>query len=184
MSRFFIVPVGLLILMIVVLGVGLTLDPRQAPSPFIDKPTPAFSLTDLKHPYRTLNTHDILGKVWLVNVWASWCVSCRGEHPLLMELARSSKVSLFGLNYKDRREDALRWLDSIRRHRGGILNVASITGFVPGPGMAAPLSPGYGSIESVGVSLFTTYVLPFEITGLLMLTAVIGAVVLARKKIA
>jgi NADH-quinone oxidoreductase subunit J len=61
-------------------------------------------------------------------------------------------------------------------HRGGAL--------VPGPGMAAPLAPGYGSIESVGVSLFTTYVLPFEITGLLMLAAVIGAVVLARKKIA
>jgi cytochrome c biogenesis protein CcmG/thiol:disulfide interchange protein DsbE len=105
------IPIGLTILLIVALGVGLTLDPLQAPSPYLDKPVSPFTLKDLRNPSKTLNEQDLSGKVWLVNVWASWCVSCRSEHSLLMKLAQSDKVSLFGLNYKDRREDALHWLD-------------------------------------------------------------------------
>jgi cytochrome c biogenesis protein CcmG/thiol:disulfide interchange protein DsbE len=113
MNRFVVLPIGVFVLLVVVLSVGLMLDPRQIASPFIDKPVPVFSLQDLKDPSKTLTNRDLAGKVWLVNAWASWCVSCLQEHPLLMELARTGKVSLFGLNYKDRREDALQWLDSM-----------------------------------------------------------------------
>jgi cytochrome c biogenesis protein CcmG/thiol:disulfide interchange protein DsbE len=82
------------------------------PSPLIEKLAPKFSLANFADPSKTLTNQDLLGKVWLFNVWASWCVSCRHEHPLLMEMARSGKVSLFGLNYKDRPEDARHWLES------------------------------------------------------------------------
>ena len=89
---------------------GLSLDPRKVPSPLIDKPAPAFSLTRLKQPEAKLGTEDLKGKVTLFNVWATWCVACRSEHPVLMQLAESGKVAIYGLNYKDNREEAQRWL--------------------------------------------------------------------------
>ena len=92
------------------LAVGLKLDPREVPSPLIDKPAPAFSLPRLDAPEQQLTLSDLKGKVWLLNVWASWCVACRIEHPVLVELAKSGAVPIYGLNYKDQREDALAWL--------------------------------------------------------------------------
>jgi len=89
---------------------GLSLDPRKVPSPLIDKPAPAFLLTRLKQQEATLGTADLKGKVTLFNVWATWCVACRSEHPVLMQLAESGKVAIYGLNYKDKRAEAKRWL--------------------------------------------------------------------------
>lgn len=89
---------------------GLSLDPRKVPSPLIDKPAPEFSLTRLKEPEVMLSSSDLKGKVTLFNVWATWCVACRSEHPVLMQLARSGKVAIYGLNYKDEREAAKQWL--------------------------------------------------------------------------
>ena len=85
-------------------------DPHEVPSPLIDKPAPEFALTRLDKPEQTIRRADMLGKVWLLNVWASWCVSCRQEHPVLVELSKSGIVPVYGLNYKDQRDDALRWL--------------------------------------------------------------------------
>ena len=73
----FLIPAAIFILLVVVLGIGLTLDPREVPSPLIDKPAPPFNLTQLDHPDKTISQKDMLGKVWMLNVWASWCVSCR-----------------------------------------------------------------------------------------------------------
>lgn len=92
------------------LAVGLKLDPREVPSPLIDKPAPAFSLPRLDDPQQQLALADLKGKVWLLNVWASWCVACRIEHPVLVDLAKSGAVPVYGLNYKDQRADALAWL--------------------------------------------------------------------------
>jgi cytochrome c biogenesis protein CcmG/thiol:disulfide interchange protein DsbE len=92
------------------LAVGLNRDPRQVPSPFIGKPAPAFSLPQLAEPGQRLSPQDLRGQVWLLNVWASWCVACRIEHPLLVQLAQRGVVPLYGLNYKDQRDDALAWL--------------------------------------------------------------------------
>lgn len=108
----FIIPIGLFALLGVLLAVGLKLDPRKIPSPLVDKPLPAFSLPTLDSPGRRLANADFKGKVVLVNVWASWCVACRQEHPLLMTLARAKQVPLIGLNYKDKREDALHVLQT------------------------------------------------------------------------
>jgi cytochrome c biogenesis protein CcmG/thiol:disulfide interchange protein DsbE len=94
----------------VFLGIGLGLNPREIPSPLIDKPAPAFDLVQLHEPGKSLTTKDMQGKVWLLNVWASWCVSCREEHPVLVELAKTRVVPIVGLNYKDQRPEALRWL--------------------------------------------------------------------------
>jgi cytochrome c biogenesis protein CcmG/thiol:disulfide interchange protein DsbE len=93
-----------------VLGVGLQLNPREVPSPFIDKPAPAFSLPLVHEPQRQLSTQELKGQVWLLNVWASWCVACRVEHPLLVELSRKNAVPIYGLNYKDDRRAAMEWL--------------------------------------------------------------------------
>ena len=106
----FLLPLGLFITLVVFLGIGLGLNPREIPSPFIDKPTPAFNLTQLHEPDKTISPKDMLGKVWLLNVWASWCVSCRVEHPVLMDLARQGVVPIVGLNYKDKREAGTGWL--------------------------------------------------------------------------
>jgi cytochrome c biogenesis protein CcmG, thiol:disulfide interchange protein DsbE len=103
-------PLGAFVLLAMVLGVGLQLNPREVPSPFIGKPAPAFRLPRLHQPDQPLATADLRGQVWLLNVWASWCVACRVEHPLLVELSRNQQVPIYGLNYKDDRRAALEWL--------------------------------------------------------------------------
>lgn len=108
----FIIPIALFALLGVLLAVGLKLDPRKIPSPLVDKPLPAFSLPTLENPSRSLSNEDFKGKVVLINVWASWCAACRQEHPLLMEVARAKQVPLIGLNYKDKRDDAQRVLQT------------------------------------------------------------------------
>lgn len=89
---------------------GLYLDPREVPSPLIDKPAPDFRVESLETPERMVDRKDMLGKVWLLNTWASWCGACREEHPLLVEFARSAAVPIVGLNYKDERAAGMRWL--------------------------------------------------------------------------
>ena len=109
MNRY-LLPLGIVLVLVVFLGIGLGLNPRESPSPLIDKPAPAFDLVQLHEPGKSLTTQDMRGQVWLLNVWASWCVSCREEHPVLVELAKTRVVPIVGLNYKDQRPEALRWL--------------------------------------------------------------------------
>ena len=106
----YLIPLVAFIVLAAFLLVGLTLNPRQVPSPLIDKPAPIFQLNHLHEPERLMASNDNLGKVWLLNVWASWCVACRDEHPLLVQLANSGIVPIYGLNYKDERNTALQWL--------------------------------------------------------------------------
>lgn len=103
-------PLTAFALLAVALAAGLNLNPREVPSPFIGKPAPAFRLTQLHEPTRQLAPADLLGQVWMLNVWASWCVACRVEHPLLVELSRQAQAPIYGLNYKDDRRNALEWL--------------------------------------------------------------------------
>jgi cytochrome c biogenesis protein CcmG/thiol:disulfide interchange protein DsbE len=100
-------PLAVFLVMAGFLAVGLNRDPREVPSPLVDKPAPAFNLPRLDAPEQMISTQDLRGQVWLLNVWASWCVACRQEHPLLVDLARAGTVKVYGLNYKDKREDAL-----------------------------------------------------------------------------
>jgi len=104
------VPLGMFLLLAVLLGIGLRLNPREVPSPLVGKPAPAFTLPQLHQPAESFSPPAMQGKVWLFNVWASWCTSCREEHPVLMSLARSGAVPIIGLNYKDKREDGIAWL--------------------------------------------------------------------------
>jgi cytochrome c biogenesis protein CcmG/thiol:disulfide interchange protein DsbE len=106
----FLIPLGIFLALAIFLGVGLKLNPREVPSPLIDKPAPDFALASLASPDKIVRKQDMLGKVWLFNVWASWCVSCRAEHPVLIDYAQRKQVPLIGLNYKDERNDGLRWL--------------------------------------------------------------------------
>lgn len=106
----FLLPLGIFIALIALLAVGLNLNPREVPSPLIGKPAPAFTVPLLHEPEKTFSPQDMLGKVWLFNVWASWCVSCREEHPILVEYAKTGMVPIIGLDYKDKREDGQRWL--------------------------------------------------------------------------
>ncbi|MBI5912553.1 MAG: DsbE family thiol:disulfide interchange protein [Betaproteobacteria bacterium] len=106
----FLIPLAVFAVLVMFLGVGLTLNPREVPSPLINRPAPAFQLPQLHAPDKTFAQKDMLGKVWMLNVWASWCVACREEHPNLVELARSGVVPIYGLNYKDERADGIAWL--------------------------------------------------------------------------
>lgn len=106
----FAIPLGIFGLMIVLLGYGLTLDPKKVPSPLIDKPAPVFSLPVLHQPDLKLSKKDMLGQVWVMNVWASWCVSCRAEHAIITQLAKQNLAPVIGLNYKDQSKDAIAWL--------------------------------------------------------------------------
>jgi cytochrome c biogenesis protein CcmG/thiol:disulfide interchange protein DsbE len=106
----FLLPLGLFLALAIFLAIGLRLDPREVPSPLINKPAPAFNLPTLADPMRSVRKEDMLGKVWMLNVWASWCSACRQEHPLLVEFASRNAVPIYGLNYKDERADGLGWL--------------------------------------------------------------------------
>jgi cytochrome c biogenesis protein CcmG/thiol:disulfide interchange protein DsbE len=109
----YLIPLGLFLVLVVFLAIGLGRDPHEVPSPLINKAAPTFRLPQLKAPDKTLSAEDMRGKVWVMNVWASWCISCRDEHPLLLEYAKSGAVPIYGLNLKDRPEDALAWLSEL-----------------------------------------------------------------------
>ena len=106
----YLVPLAAFLAMAVFLAMGLSRDPPAVPSAMIDKPAPAIGLPLLHTPGERLEVQSMRGKVWLLNVWASWCAPCREELPVLREVARRHNVPLYGLNYKDKPEDALAWL--------------------------------------------------------------------------
>jgi cytochrome c biogenesis protein CcmG/thiol:disulfide interchange protein DsbE len=106
----FLWPLAIFILLVGFLAVGLRLNPREVPSPLVGKAAPAFALPLLQQPEKRFSPGDMRGKVWLLNVWASWCATCRDEHPLLVDLSKQNLMPILGLNYKDKDEDARRWL--------------------------------------------------------------------------
>ena len=109
MNRF-LLPLGIFLVLLGFLFVGLKLNPREVPSPLIGKAVPEFTLPQLHAPTQAFSPQSMRGRVWLLNVWASWCVSCRDEHPLLLEFAKSNPVAIVGLNYKDKPDAAQAWL--------------------------------------------------------------------------
>ncbi|MBI3903295.1 MAG: DsbE family thiol:disulfide interchange protein [Nitrosomonadales bacterium] len=124
----FIWPLVAFLILAAFLYKGLSLNPREVNSPLIDKPAPAFSLPQLHDPAKSFSAEEMKGKVWLLNVWASWCVSCREEHPVLVELSKQNIVPIYGLDYKDNRADGEGWLT-----RGGdpyTLSVSDMDGRV------------------------------------------------------
>lgn len=112
MSRF-VIPLALFVVLVAFLAIGLGRDPREVPSPLIGKPAPDFQLPQLHQPDKTFSPREMRGKVWLLNVWASWCFSCREEHPFLLELQRSNTIPIYGLNTKNNRDEALAWLSEL-----------------------------------------------------------------------
>ena len=109
----YLLPLIVFVLLVGFLAAGLSLNPREVPSPLIGKPAPAFSLPRLDAAGQTLSAQDLRGKVWVLNVWASWCAPCRQEHPLIAELAKSGGAPVYGLNYKDKPADATTWLGQL-----------------------------------------------------------------------
>jgi cytochrome c biogenesis protein CcmG/thiol:disulfide interchange protein DsbE len=107
------IPLAIFVVLLIFLAIGLGHDPHEVPSPLINKPAPAFQLPQLQDPAKSFSAADMRGKVWLLNVWATWCMPCREEHPLLVELSRSGAVPIYGLDYKDKREDALSLLSEM-----------------------------------------------------------------------
>jgi cytochrome c biogenesis protein CcmG/thiol:disulfide interchange protein DsbE len=107
----FLLPLAVFLVIVSFLFRGLALDPREVPSPLIGKPVPAFTVPVLTDPGKTLAAADLRGKVYLLNVWGSWCVSCRDEHPVLVEFVKDGRIPLYGLNWRDKREEALAWLE-------------------------------------------------------------------------
>ncbi len=122
MKTKFLIPLLLFVVMVGFLAVGLGLNPREVPSPLINKPAPAFKLTQLDDADKSFSPTDMLGKVWLLNVWASWCVPCREEHPVLIDFSRKGLAPVVGMSYKDQRKDAIAML-----RRSG--NPYSVTAF-------------------------------------------------------
>ncbi len=106
-------PLAVFLVVAVFLAIGLTLDPSEVPSPLIGKPVPKFSLPAVQGRKLGLASTDLRGEVSLVNVFASWCVACRQEHPVLLELSQRGIVPIHGLNYKDKPADAQAWLDEL-----------------------------------------------------------------------
>ena len=119
MKARFLLPIGLFFSMVAVFALVLYQinqgrNLQEVPSPLIGKPAPQFELPLLMNAQKSFSSAQLMGKVSLVNVWASWCVSCRQEHQLLVDLSQNKELSIIGINYKDEREDAMKWL----RERG------------------------------------------------------------------
>lgn len=121
MARY-LIPLAIFVGLAALLYLGLGMDPRRVPSPLIGKPAPAFSLPTLAAADTRVTPEDFSGRVWLLNVWASWCVACRAEHPLLNELASRDLLPMVGLNYKDKHDEAVQWL----RQRGDPYSVVAV----------------------------------------------------------
>ena len=109
--RRYLLPLVVFVVLLGFLGVGLTLNPRELPSPFIGKAAPAFVLQQLHVEEKMIAPENLRGQVWLLNVWASWCVSCRQEHPVLLDLAKRNVAPIIGLDYKDERAAGIAWLE-------------------------------------------------------------------------
>jgi len=109
MKKWFLIPLALFVVLAVFLGIGLNRNPHEVPSPLVGKPAPAFTLPQLDSD-TPFSPKDMAGQVWLFNVWASWCVSCRQEHPILVDFAKTKLAPLIGLDYKDKRDEARAWL--------------------------------------------------------------------------
>lgn len=109
----YIIPLALFIVLAVFLALGLKGKPGEIPSPLLNKPAPAFAAPKLNVVNEKLSPADLKGKVWLFNVWASWCVSCRAEHPVINQLAQQQAATIIGLNYKDDPEAAKKWLETL-----------------------------------------------------------------------
>jgi len=107
----YLIPLGLFLVLVVFLAIGLSRDPHEVPSALINKPAPTFRLPQLKEPTRTFSAEDMKGKVWLLNVWASWCVPCHDEVPFLEQLSKDKRIQLIGINYKDAPDNARRFLN-------------------------------------------------------------------------
>ncbi len=105
MKAKFLVPLLLFVGLAGFLAFGLTLNPREVPSPLIDKPAPSFKLARIDDPASAFALEEMRGQVWLLNVWATWCVACRQEHPVLVRMAKQKLVPVVGLNYKEVRGD-------------------------------------------------------------------------------
>jgi cytochrome c biogenesis protein CcmG/thiol:disulfide interchange protein DsbE len=109
----FLIPIVFFALLGGLLYYGLRLDPRMIPSPLIGKPVPTFTLPTVDNPNRKVSNAEFRGQVYLINVWASWCTACREEHPVIVELVKHDPVTIIGLDYKDKRPDALSWLQDL-----------------------------------------------------------------------
>lgn len=107
------VPAVIFAILVVFFWTGLSLNPSEVPSPLIGKPVPGFSLPALGESSPEFSSARLSGQVSLFNVWATWCVGCRQEHDMLLAIARENLVPVFGLNYKDERDKALRWLQEL-----------------------------------------------------------------------
>lgn len=112
MSRY-LLPLIVFAILIPVFVIGLGRNPNELPSPFIGKPAPEFVLPTLKDPAQSVGTDSFAGETVLVNVWATWCVGCRQEHEFLMALSRSDAIPIYGINWRDTRAEALRWLQQL-----------------------------------------------------------------------
>ena len=112
MSRY-LLPLIVFAILIPVFIIGLGRNPNELPSPFIGKPAPQFELPTLRDPARSIGTAGFVGETVLVNVWATWCVGCRQEHEFLLSLAESGAIPIYGINWRDTRNEAIRWLDQL-----------------------------------------------------------------------
>ena len=112
MNRF-VFPVAIFAVLVVFLAIGLTRDPSYVPSPLIGKTIPAFSLPNLADASLTVSDEDLRGRYSVLNVWATWCVGCRQEHPVLNQIAQQGEVPLYGLNWKDEDRLARGWLEQL-----------------------------------------------------------------------
>ena len=110
MKAKFLIPLILFVILVGFLAVGLNRDPQEIPSPLIGKQAPAFEFPRLKKKKKTFSPESMKGKPWILNVWASWCVACREEHPVLVELGKLQVAPIIGLDYKDKRDDAMTML--------------------------------------------------------------------------
>ena len=106
-------PLIIFILLVILLAVGLKLDPREVPSPYIGKPAPSFNLPRLYKPNTMISPEEMKGQVWLLSVWASWCGACRAEHSVINRLVRNHHIKIIGLNYKDNNYEAKQWLNEL-----------------------------------------------------------------------
>ena len=106
MKARFLIPLGIFLALALLLGIGLTLNPRDVPSVLINEKAPTFNLPDLFDPDKIVSTDTLKGKVWLLNIWGTWCPECWREHEFLNHISKTDGVTLIGINWRDDREDA------------------------------------------------------------------------------